>query len=118
MAKLELKDVVALALKGYKPSDIKELITLAEEAGAGSPAEEQPAGDAKEAPAGEPEETPVTVKEQDPVNPSETIDYKSLYEKTVSDLKKAQAANIAQAAPQEDPEKDWAALQDAVRTYM
>lgn len=118
MAKIDVKDVIALALKGYKPSDIKELITLAEEAGTEHTAEEQPAGDAKEAPAGEPEETPGTAKGQEPGKAAETIDYKSLYEQAAADLKKAQAANIAQSAPEEDPEKGWADLKDAVRTYM
>lgn len=118
MAKVELKDIIALALKGYKPSDIKELITLAEEAGTVNTAEEQPAGNSQSEPAGEPEEAPETVKEQDAAKTTEAIDYKSLYEQAASDLKKAQAANVRQAAPQEDPDKDWKELQDAVRTYM
>ncbi len=118
MAKIDVKDVIALALKGYKPSDIKELITLAEEAGTVTPAEEQPAGAVNETDAGEPEETPVPAKEQDPGKAAETIDYKSLYEQAAADLKKAQAANIAQSAPEEDPGKGWDALKDAVRTYM
>lgn len=118
MAKIDVKDVIALALKGYKPSDIKELITLAEEAGTVNTAEEQPAGNSQSEQAGEPEEAPDAVKEQDAAKTTETIDYKSLYEQAASDLKKAQAANVRQAAPQEDPGKAWADLQDAVRTYM
>ncbi len=118
MAKIDVKDVIALALKGYKPSDIKELITLAEEAGTVTTTEEQPAGTVNETDAGEPEETPVSVKEQETGKAAETIDYKSLYEQAAADLKKAQAANIAQSAPEEDPNKGWDALKDAVRTYM
>lgn len=118
MAKIDVKDVIALALKGYKPSDIKELITLAEEAGTEKPADEQPAGSAASAPAGDPEETPEPAKEQEPAKAPDPIDYKSLYEQAAADLKKAQAANIAQSAPEEDPNKGWDALKDAVRTYM
>lgn len=116
--KIGLRDIVQLALNGYKPGDIKELITLAEEAGNVQTAEEPPAGSEPSSPAGDPARTQEPEKEQEPEKTTETIDYKKLYEQAAGELKAAQAANRAQSAQQPDPEKDWKNLQDAIRSYM
>ena len=116
--KIKLQDVVALALKGYKPADIKELITLAEEAAAAQTAEKPQEGTVPGTDTADPGESPEPEKEQEPAKPSEAIDYKQLYEQTASELKAAQAANRMQSGPEPDPEKDWKDLQDKIRTYM
>lgn len=116
--KIGLQDIVQLALKGYKPTDIKELITLAEEAQTVQTAQEPQAGTGSDPAPADPEVTPEPEKEQEPEKATETIDYKSLYEKANAELKAAQAANRSTQAPQADPDQGWKDLQDAIRSYM
>ena len=56
---MKLEDIIALAKAGYKPSDIKELVKLAEK-----PKEPEDPKDPKEPE--EPEETPTPTKEPEP----------------------------------------------------
>ena len=117
MAKIAITDIVQLALKGYKPTDIKELLAMAEEFQTEQTAEEPTAGSAQSAPAGEPGEPQVTEKEQEPEKKTEP-DYKALYETAAAELKQAQAANRRTPGPEPDPEADQKALQDVFRSYM
>lgn len=117
---ITLNDIVALAKQGYKPGDIKELISLSEKADAAPQEEPQKAAGAIDEPKpadSEPIEAPEN-KEPANAEQKDDVDYKMLYEQSQSDLKKAQEANIkkdnAPAQPV-DPNKD---LLDLVGSYL
>lgn len=90
---MKFTDIIDLAKAGYKPSDIKELMSLKEPETVETPAEEPVAGD--NAPEVTPQETKAdeTVKEPD-------IDYKSLYEAEKSKVEKMQAENASKTVGQ------------------
>lgn len=115
---LSIPDIVALAKAGYKPGDVKELITLSEKVSDPKP-EEQPAATAEPSnPAtesAEPEKAPENV-ETDP-EPEKEVNYKELYEKSQNDLKAAQEANRKQDASGNapDPSED---LKTIIASYL
>lgn len=117
---ITLNDIVALAKQGYKPGDIKELISLSEKADAGAPEEQQKAAGAidEPKPADSEAKEPTENEKPDNAEQEDDVDYKKLYEQSQSDLKKAQEANLkkdnAPAQP-EDPTKDLKAI---ITTYM
>lgn len=117
---ITLNDIVALAKQGYKPGDIKELISLSEMANADKQEEPQKAAGAidEPKPADSEAKEPTENKAPDEPEQKDDVDYKKLYEQSQSDLKKAQEANIkkdnAPAQP-EDPTKDLRAI---ITTYM
>lgn len=117
---ITLNDIVALAKQGYKPGDIKELISLSEKADAEKPEEQQKAAGAVDSPKPADSEAKVPTENVKTANAEQKddVDYKKLYEQSQSDLKKAQEANIkkdsAPAQP-EDPTKD---LLDLVGSYL
>lgn len=117
--KLTIVDVVALAKAGYKPADVKELITLSETAEQSKQEEPQGAAPAIDEPKSASPEPKGAPENAEPAKPEETVDYKKLYEQSQEDLKKAQAANIkkdSSAADQgKDPVKD---LTDLVASYL
>ena len=89
---LSITDIVALAKAGYKPADVKELITLSKEPEPGKPEEPQnnPV-DKNDNTAGGTEPKKETENEADPGDdPDKVIDYKELYNKSQEDLKKSQ----------------------------
>ena len=115
---LSISDIVALAKAGYRPADVKELITLSEKVSDPKP-EEQPAATAptseETTESAEPEKAPENV-EKDP-EPEKVVDYKELYEKSQKDLKAAQEANRKQDASGEasDPSED---LKSIIASYL
>lgn len=117
---ITLNDIVALAKQGYKPNDIKELISISEKADAEKPEEQQKAAGAidEPKPADSEAKEPTENEKPDNAEQKDDVDYKKLYEQSQSDLKKAQEANIkkdsAPAQP-EDPNKD---LLDLVGSYL
>lgn len=117
---ITLNDIVALAKQGYKPGDIKELISLSEKADADKPEEQQKAAGAinEPKPADSEAKEPTENERAANAEQKDDVDYKKLYEQSQSDLKKAQEANIkkdnAPATPA-DPNKD---LLDLVGSFL
>ena len=119
MGRISFNDIVALAKAGYKPGDVKELITLSEMAEQSQQEEPQGAAPATDEPKSVSPEPKVVTENAEPAKPEEAVDYKKLYEQTQEDLKKAQAANIkkdsSSADQGKDPVKD---LTDLVASYL
>ena len=118
MGKISFKDIVELAKAGYKPVDVKELISLSEMAEQSKLEEPQgatPAIDEPKSASPEPDKAP---ENKEPVKPEEAVDYKKLYEQSQEDLKKAQAANIKKdAAPAQAPDP-MNNLKDLVSSFL
>ena len=117
-SRISFKDVVELAKAGYKPADVKELISLSEMADQSKQEEPQgaaPAIDEPKSVSPEPDRAP---ENKEPEKPEEAVDYKKLYEQSQEDLKKAQAANIKKdAAPAQAPDP-MANLTDLVSSFL
>lgn len=92
---LSISDIVALAKAGYKPGDVKELITLSKDEPKDEPKEEP-----KDIPKDEPKEEP---KE-------DNIDYKKLYEDAIK-------ANINKDLSIND-KSDEDIIADLARSFM
>ena len=92
MGKISFKDVVELAKAGYKPADVKELISLSEMADQSKQEEPQGAAPAEIEPKSVSPEPDRAPENKEPEKPEEAVDYKKLYEQSQEDLKKAQAA--------------------------
>lgn len=110
---LSIPDIVALAKAGYKPVDVKELITLSEKVSDPKP-EEQPGATAEPSnPATEsPEAKEPTENAEKASEPDKEVDYKELYEESLKNLKAAQEANRKQDASgnASDPTEDLKAI--------
>lgn len=109
---MNLADILTLAKQGYKPGDIKELISMAETVEAKPEPEKEP--EIKEDPK-EPEkavEDPATEPKESP-QPEESAKIKELEDK----IKELQQANISKdiSKQQEDPEE---ILKDLVTSFM
>lgn len=112
---MNLTDIIALAKAGYKPADIKELVslstdnaTLNETKPTESLAEEVPQVSEAQNATMQPE-----------VEEKPTIDYKALYEQAQSELKKAQQNNIRQNVSSEVNEKsDLDILNEITSSFM
>lgn len=137
---VSLTDLIALAKAGYTPAAVKELIALSDSADPGKAEDpktkpEEPKASAKtEEPQGaaaansepkaaspEPEKNKATENASEQSNretQDKAVDYKSLYEKTADELKKAQSANRSQSAPEDDPDKGMKDLSDVIRSYL
>lgn len=115
--KLSVKDIVSLALKGFSKEDIKELLSMAEQAEAGKSNEEPQKGTGDPAPA-DPVDKQEPEKETEPQKPEEAVDYKSLYEQSQKELAAAQEANRKQATPEPDPDEGMNRLKEAFASFM
>ena len=115
--KIGVKDMISLALKGWSKEDIKELITMAEQAEAGKPNEEPQAGTGETAPA-DPGAKQEPEKETEPLKPDDAIDYKSLYEQSQKELAAAQEENRKQTIPEPDPDAGMKSLKEACASFM
>lgn len=105
---MKLTDIIALATKGYKPSDIKELIEFANESEKDPesiPAEEQ------NEPAEEQNEPEIDYR-------SELEKLKAETEKLKADLQAAQAANRAARTPEVERPSREESLKDIARAMM
>lgn len=101
---MKMKEVIALALAGYKKKDIEDLLAMDIE-------EETQENNVEE----KPEQTePENVEE---VAEEEEIDYKSLYEDTLAKLKNAQKSNTKENINSgETPDEDI--LANLVKDFM
>ena len=119
MGKISFKDVVELAKAGYKPADVKELISLSEMADQSKQEEPQGAAPAEIEPKSVSPEPDRAPENKEPEKPEEAVDYKKLYEQSQEDLKKAQAANIKKDSSPADQGKDpYKNLTDLVASYF
>lgn len=117
-SRISFKDVVELAKAGYKPADVKELISLSEMADQSKQEEPQGAAPAEIEPKSVSPEPDRAPENKEPEKPEEAVDYKKLYEQSQEDLKKAQAANIKKdAAPAQAPDP-MANLTDLVSSFL
>lgn len=102
---MKLTDIIALAKQGYKPTDIKELLALAEP-------DDKTANDEPETPE---KEEPIKDKEQvadEPETPENNEpDYKALYEESQKALKEAQKKNRSDQSGHEEKTPEQAALE-------
>ena len=117
---ITLNDIVALAKQGYKPGDIKELISLSEMANADKQEEPQKAAGAIDEPKPADSEAKEPTENVKPANAEQKddVDYKKLYEQSQSDLKKAQEANIKKdSAPAQSPDP-MNNLKDLVSSFL
>lgn len=112
---MNLTDIIALAKQGYKPSDIKELLSLAATSDSGT-ATEDPGPDqsvpAEQAPGDSEESEEVQDRqEESPADP----DYKKLYE----DLKKeTQRKNVRENSQQQEEKTLDEKMADLIRSIM
>lgn len=96
MGKLGIKDIIALASAGYKPSDVKELLNIEAQA------EEKKTDPAPSSEENAPSEQPPTENGQKDVsqdqagseNKEDNVDYKLKYEETLKELQKLQKENV------------------------
>lgn len=117
-SRISFKDVVELAKAGYKPADVKELISLSEMADQSKQEEPQGAAPAEIEPKSVSPEPDRAPENKEPEKPEEAVDYKKLYEQSQEDLKKAQAANIKKdAAPAQAPDP-MNNLKDLVSSFL
>ena len=111
---MKFSDIVALAKMGYKPDDIRELMTLKEET---PEPENKPAPEEKPAPVTEPEPEPTPEGDEKPGPASQGSDDK--IKELEEQIKGLQAANQNRTRP--EPEKgksDEEILQDLARHFM
>lgn len=111
---MNLTDIISLAKAGYKPSDIKDLISLADDKDI--PKEDKPV----EHPA---EEAPEVTDEQNATEEPETkepeIDYKARCAELEKKLKDAQKANVNKDVSNSKNEKtDFENLVDITSSFM
>lgn len=111
---MNLTDIIALAKQGYKPSDIKELLSLAATSDSG--ATEDPGPDqsvpAEQAP-GDSEESE-DVQEQQEETPADP-DYKKLYEEL---KKETQRKNVRENSQQTEEKTLDEKMADLIRSIM
>lgn len=93
---MKLDDIIALAKQGYKPGDIKELLSMAEENKTAEPETlpEEPAQQVEATPEGQP---PVDTVEQAQTDNTAVLEDK--IKDLQAQLQQAQQANLQQAAP-------------------
>lgn len=99
--KKPISELIELAKAGNKVEDIKELITLSEAGATESPKEQQGAAAAPIEPKTESPDPKAESEKGEPGAKAEEIDYKALYEKSQADLKAAQEANRSSSQPED-----------------
>ena len=117
---MKLEDIIALAKQGYKPSDIRELIELANTQGQ----EETPAGEQGEDAHSEDAESEHATDGDKPTGENagandNAVDYKALYEESQRQLQLAQKANTRKdMSDSADSESDEDLLNELARSFM
>lgn len=119
---MKLTDIIALAKQGYKPADIKELLTMADPEPAQAPAQAPADGAGENTPEDQPKPTQAhaTTTEAPADNGAEDDqtaqepDYKALYE---AEKKKRQEENRRRAADPAEPFDEKKFLQDIASMY-
>lgn len=112
---MNLNDIIALAKQGYKPSDIKELISLSEMSNGAveTPPEETRT---EEPPVDEPNaENDTTTPENEPM-----VDYKKLYEESQSQISemKTQIEKIQKDNTRQNMQGDTPSAQDTLNDIV
>lgn len=113
---MKLSDRIALAKAGYKKSEIEEIIK-SEQAGL----EEETVDEVEEDEEVEETEDPepdTDTGDTDTETRDPEPDYKSLYEKTLDDLKKAQEANRKQVVATDKDKTDEQTLEDIIKEFI
>ena len=110
---MKFGDIVALAKQGYTPADIKELMSLSEEAQDDTPAEETQKTDLKDDQQDNSEdEKPEVTKEDD-------IDYKSMFEEERERNAKLQKMVLhADMSGSDNKESDYDIFATVMRDFM
>lgn len=108
---MKLTDIIALATKGYKPSDIRDLIDLANESEKLEAQHEEETVPAEEQKDPEPEEAA-------PDYAAEIESLKKETERLRADLKAAQEANRSMTIPEEPRKSRSEELADIARAMM
>lgn len=86
---MKFSDILDLARQGYKPSDIRELLSMTEP---DTKPEPEPETEPKPEPEPEPEPEPKPEPKPEP-EPETELDYKKMYEDTLKRLDALQKAN-------------------------
>lgn len=109
---MNLSDIIALAKAGYSVKDVRELLAIE------TPAPTAPVEKAEEI-------TPEPAQENNDVeSPIESAplenepDYKSMYEKTLADLKKAQQANTRIDMTDKNQPSDQDRIRDLISSFI
>lgn len=117
---MKLEDIIALAKQGYKPSDIRELIELANTQGQ----EESTAGEQGEDAHSEDAESEHATDGDNPTGENagandNAVDYKALYEESQKKLQLAQQANTRKdMSDSADSKSDEDLLNELARSFM
>lgn len=91
---MKFSDILDLARQGYKPSDIRELLSMDTEPEPEPKPEPKPEPEPEPEPKPEPENEPETKPEPEPkTEPEPEPDYKKMYEDTLKRLDALQKAN-------------------------
>ena len=118
---ISIKDIVALATAGYKPSEVKELIALSnqsEEPDKDSGKDDQPEKDQEQ----EEEKEHSTKAGQngtdEPEEDSAILSYKKKVEELEEQIKKLQSDNVHKDQSDNNEESDEQKLDDITRLFM
>lgn len=111
---MTITDIIALAKQGYKPSDIKELISMTQAEPSVEQVDEPSVEQADEPKTEEIEEV---VEEVEVTDPQPSIDEMKLQiQQLKEDLKKAQQVNVSQTTTQTSSNEDD--LKELFRDFM
>lgn len=113
---MKLTDIIELAKQGYKPNDIKELISLSEPEPEPTPA---PAEGEQKTPESDPEQGEPEGAKQDPTNLDDDVDYRSLYEAEKERTSKLQKMiTSADMSKSDNKETDTDVFASLMQTFM
>ena len=113
---MTITDIIALAKQGYKPSDIKELISMTE-ADRDSLRSSVNTSEAVDTTETKTEEVEAVVEEVEVADPQPSIDEMKLQiQQLKEDLKKAQQVNVSQTTTQTSSNEDD--LKELFRDFM
>lgn len=107
---MKLTDIIALAKEGYTPSDIKELLALAEDHGTSTNE-----NNIEEDKTVQPSESPTSVDDIESVE--DEPDYKKLFEESQAMIKRIQAININKDVDSNNSISDQDLISDFVKNF-
>lgn len=114
---LNLTDIVALAKAGYKPNDVKELISLS--ADSEKPKEEKPSETLAEGQAEVTEPEKATEQpEKASKEPEEVLQYKQQIEELNKKLQEAQQANVSKDVAPANVKSDFDTCVDLMTSFL
>lgn len=117
---MKLEDIIALAKQGYKPADIKELVSLADD---NKQDDAQPTNQGEDTHSEDDQKNHATNEnkptEGEAVSGGNAVDYKALYEESQKQLELAQKANIKKdVSDSENNVTDADTVADFVKSFM